>query len=352
MSATESPARPSAKRLIVLGAASVLVALGFAYVLHAGALPALPHDIGLDRVGRWNLLAYSAMWLCVVLIKATRWSFQLSPMAQVPLTRVISASIIGYAATLALPFRSGEVVRPAVISRGTSISFFAAFSTSATERVIDAVFASTILLVSLSNAQVITPLPDSIGELQVPTKVVTVFGYGAAVVSLSAVSAAIGFYYFQTLAVRLIRNTLGRLSEKLGEVVVRVLSEFARGLEFLVSSRHASRYLLTSAAYWIAYWLSTWFLLTRSGFEEASWAQTGVVVGTLAFGMSLPNAPGFFGSFQIAVYASLALFFQTTRIQTDGAIFVFWLYLLQLGWIFVLAPVALVVERRARKAVA
>jgi hypothetical protein len=343
--------RPRAARIVVLTVASLLLAVALAAVLRAGALPFVPDDVDPARVGLANLAIYSAAWLVVVFLKAWRWRFQLAPVATVPLTRVVSCSVLGSAATLLLPFRSGEFARPALITRGTAVTFFAAVSTSASERIIDAVFASFVLLVSLGSADVLSPLPDHIGQLAVPTRIVTVLGTSAAAVSIAAVTAAVLFYRFHATALWLIRTTIGRLWPALGEWLAHSLGEFARGLSFL-ASRHALGFALISTAYWALYWWCTWFLLSRSGFPTVSWAQTGAVVGTLAFSMSLPNAPGFFGTFQIAVYASLALFFPPLAVQTDGAVFVFWLYALQLGWIFTLVPLALWVERAAqRKAV-
>jgi uncharacterized protein (TIRG00374 family) len=327
--------------VMALGSAGLITSL--VMVLRAGALPFVPEDPG--SVGVVNLVVYSATWLVVIFLKAWRWRFQLLPVEDIRLGRVLSASILGYAATCLLPFRSGEVVRPALIARNTNISFIAAASTSASERVIDAVFASAILLVSLASADVITPLPDHIGDLAVPTKVVAVFGYGAAAASIAVVALAVLFQRFHHTTEGLIRATLGRLSQRLQDGVLKILTELARGLAFLTSSTHALSFAAISLAYWMMYWLSAWFLLRSSGFGEVSLAQAGAVVGTLAFGTSLPNAPGFFGTFQIAIYASLALFFPADAVQTDGAVFVFWLYVLQLGWIFLLSPLALVVER-------
>jgi glycosyltransferase 2 family protein len=345
MAAPPGPSRPSSTRLIVLAGASLLAVLGLWQVLRAGALPFLPPEVNPALVGIGNLVAYSSAWLLVIFLKAWRWRFQLAPVEIIPMRRILSASIVGYAATLLLPFRSGEVVRPALIARNTRVSFLAAVSTSASERIIDAVFASAILLSSLASAEVITPLPDHIGELAIPTRVVTVFGYGAAATSIAAVVAVVLFRAFHDAALSLIRATLGRVWQRAADWVISVLTELARGLAFL-TSRHAASFVAVSAAYWIAYCLSAWFLLRVAGFPEVTLAQTGAVVGTLAFGMSLPNAPGFFGTFQIAIYASLALFFPAERVQTHGAVFVFWLYVLQLGWIFALTPLALLAERR------
>lgn len=347
---SDTRVRPRASRLLLLTLGSLGLALALAAVLRAGALPFAPDEVDPGRVGIGNLATYSAAWLLVIFLKAWRWRFQLAPVANVRLLRVVSSSVLGSAATLLLPFRSGEFARPALITRGTKVTFFAAVSTSASERVMDAVFASIILLVSLASAEVLSPLPDRIGELAVPTRVVTVLGTGAALVSIASVLGAVLFYRFRELALALIRGSIGRLWPRVGEWLARGLGEFARGLSFLASSRHALGFVLVSSAYWGLYWWSTWFLLSRCGFPDVSWAQTGAVVGTLAFSMSLPNAPGFFGTFQIAVYASLALFFPPDAVQHDGAVFVFWLYALQIGWIFALAPFAGWLERALQRA--
>jgi hypothetical protein len=54
-------------------------------------------------------------------------------------------------------------------------------------------------------------------------------------------------------------------------------------------------------------------------------------MGVLGLGVVVPNAPGYFGAFQLSLYAGLALYFQADVVTAAGAVFVFYAYVLQLG---------------------
>ena len=80
---------------------------------------------------------------------------------------------------------------------------------------------------------------------------------------------------------------------------------------------------------------------------ELSYAQAMVVLGVLGLGFSLPNAPGFFGSFQLALYAGLAVYVAPRYVVNEGAVFVFVYYLAYIAQVVVLALLSLAVEALA-----
>ncbi len=344
---TRDPGKLRKRRWLLLVLVSVLLAGGFWWLLRSGGLPVLPSSDVIWRLGWGPVVVYSLLWQLTLFFKALRWYFQLAPLASVPISRVFSASWVGYSAQLLIPLKAGEFVRPALISRGTPITFFAAVSTSATERIVDAIFGSTILIVCLLNAQVLDPLPERIGDLPVPAKVVPTLGYGFAALALVAVLVVVIFYIKREASKRLIQLTLGKISPKASAVVQEKLGELADGLTLVSSPKHGLRYALMTAMYWGSYMLGIWYVVRASGFSELSLAQAGVVTGTLAFSFSMPNAPGYFGIFQVSIYAALAVFYPASAVQDLGATAVFWLYVLQLGWSLSMAPIGAWMEHRA-----
>jgi hypothetical protein len=54
----------------------------------------------------------------------------------------------------------------------------------------------------------------------------------------------------------------------------------------------------------------------------------------------VPNAPGYFGAFQLSLYAGLALYFRTDIVTTNGAAFVFYSYLVQVFVTILIASIA------------
>jgi hypothetical protein len=55
-----------------------------------------------------------------------------------------------------------------------------------------------------------------------------------------------------------------------------------------------------------------------------------VVLGVLCLGVLAPQAPGFFGAFQVSLYAALAMYFAPEQVVGPGSAFVFLLYVVQL----------------------
>ena len=331
-------------------AALIVVSLGIGviawWLLRAGALPILPPASAIAQVGLAPLLVFSALWWATVAFKCLRWHWQLVPIAEVPLHRVLTVNLVAIAAVALFPFRSGEFVRPVLISRGTNVPFLAAMTTTMAERVLDGLFASVLLLVSLAGAAIIDPLPTRIGELPVPAAVVPTLGYTASIVTLCVAGLILAFFYFKQPTIRLVRSVVGAFSPKLSVFVSTKLEELSRGLEFLGSWRTALPFLIASTLHWTAHLIGLWYLFTHAGFPDLTLAQAGVVLGTLAFGSGLPNAPGLFGIFQMAIFASLALFYVPDVIQGAGGVAAFWLYVLEMGWCLALALVGLFFERR------
>ena len=77
-------------------------------------------------------------------------------------------------------------------------------------------------------------------------------------------------------------------------------------------------------------------------------AEATVVVGVLGLGFALPNAPGFFGAVQLALYAGLAVYVAPEKVVHEGAAFVFIFYLVYLIMVVMVSLVGILMEYRDR----
>jgi hypothetical protein len=82
------------------------------------------------------------------------------------------------------------------------------------------------------------------------------------------------------------------------------------------------------------------WLMRGCGLTSATLGQAWVAMGILGLGVVIPQAPGFFGAFQLSLFAGLALFFRTDIVVSTGAVFVFYCYLIQVGITSLLALIA------------
>ena len=71
----------------------------------------------------------------------------------------------------------------------------------------------------------------------------------------------------------------------------------------------------------------------------------------IGLGLVVPNAPGYFGTFQISAYSAMVLYYPLEVVTAAGAAFVFLLYVVQMSLTLVGAAVALLVgvEPRAMR---
>jgi glycosyltransferase 2 family protein len=324
--------------------ASIAVGGAFVWLLDAGALPVLPSAGDFASVRWWTVAGYLALWLVVHYLRALRWYWLLVPIQRVPIGKILRVSFIGFAAIVALPFRTGEMVRPVMIRKRGELSGWAATGTIAAERVIDGLMLSVLLFLGLVTSRPLDPLPDRIGDLPVPAAVVPGAAYSAlALFALAFLTMAL-FYWRRDFARRLTEKSIGLVSAALARRLAESVEKVLSGLEFLPRPALLLPFLLMTLVYWLLNAGATWLLGWGVGFETMTYGQACVNMGVLALGILLPNAPGFFGAFQISVYAALALYFAPEEVVGPGAAFVFLLYVAQMAITFGTALVSMLLE--------
>lgn len=334
--------------------ASVVLAAAFVWLLRRGALPVVPPRTAFQGVRAWPLVAHTLLYLAALYVRAHRWAWLLEPLHPVPLRRVIGVSFIGYGALLLLPFRAGEVVRPAMIRERGKLSGWAVLGTVAAERVIDGLVLSGILLVALQAARPLSPLPDRIGDLEVPVALVPAAAYSALGVFALAFAAIGLFWWRRAWATRLIDATLGRVSTRLARRVAGAIGLLADGLGFLPRARVTARFFAATVLYNGMIAFAIQLLVQGAGLDSIDFFQACAIMGVLQLGVLLPNAPGYFGAFQISVYVGLAMYYPPATVMGAGAVAVFLMYTIQVGVTLLAAAVAFLVEhvsaREARDA--
>lgn len=324
--------------------ASVFVGAGFVWLLGAGGLPVVPTRSAFAGLRWWTVPVYALIWLAVLLLRSARWHFLLAPIKVVPLRRIVTVSLIGMAGLILLPFRLGELIRPAMIRKKGELSGWAATGTVGGERIIDGLFLSVLLLVTLPLASMLSPLPDRIGALPISPSVVPRAAYSAAVLFAAAFVAMAVFYWHRAFARRLTRRVLGIVSTRLADGLSDAVERVASGFGFLPRIRYSGPYVLVTLVYWVVNIAGVELLMWGVGLDGVTFARACVVIGVLALGILVPSAPGFFGAFQFSLYAALALFFAPNRVVSSGAAFVFIVYVTQMSVSLVAGFISLLVE--------
>jgi hypothetical protein len=323
---------------------SLLLVIGFSWLLAAGGLPLLPPPGTLERLDLACFLGFVGATLFHLLTKYGRFQFLVAPLARVPLSRVMIINAVAMAFITLLPLRLGELARPAMLRKKGHLSAWAVTGTVAAERIIDGLLFSTMLLVGLWFAAPQASLPDRVGDLPVPAALVPQAGRVAALVFGLAFVIIAGFYWNRALARRATEKTIGLVSARLGSRVADIVQRLSDGLRFLVNPRYTLPFLGVTAVSIAAQVWSIELLANAVGLSELTFGQSAVVLGLVSIGYTLPNAPGFFGTVQLALYAGLAVYVAPERVAREGGALVFLFYTVHLGSILVLAAIGMALD--------
>jgi uncharacterized membrane protein YbhN (UPF0104 family) len=299
--------------------------------MHAGALPLFPPEGTLANLDTGLVAAAVLTQLGSMVMRLGRVHFLLAPIAKISFPRLISTMCITIGLITFLPFRLGEVARPALLREKGKLSGWAVTATVGAERIIDGVVFALLLLLGLTFAQPHEPLPDHIGNLAIPAAYVpraaklAAAGFSLAFLTMTA------FFLWRGFARRLTERVLGVFSKKFALFVADAVERVSDGLRFLPNLKYTVPYLLVTVVSTALNICTIKLLTSAAGLPSLSFAQTAVVFGVMALGFAVPNAPGFFGAIQLALYAGLAVYVEPAKVVHEGAAFVFVYYVNYLG---------------------
>lgn len=326
--------------------ASVVLLGAFGWILNEGALPLVPRKEAFAHLDVWGVVWMSLTLMTAILLRLGRCHFLFAPIARISFTRLMSVSFVALGLLTFLPLRLGEMARPAMLREKGKLSAIAVTSAIGAERIIDGVVFSAALLIGLAFAQPHTPLPERIGDLPVPAALVPRAAQVAALVFGAAFVLMAAFYFWRSFARRMTERVLGVFSQRLAARVAGLIERLSEGLRFLTDIKHASLFVLATIAAHLIQVLGIAVLSNAVGLADLTFAQANVVLGVLALGFALPNAPGFFGAFQLALYAGLAVYVSAERVVQEGAAFVFIYYAVYIAEVVFLAIVGILAEYR------
>lgn len=272
-------------------ALSLLVSGVFLYLAFRNVpLAGLEAALGRVRPG-WLLLAVAVSFLIMV-FRAWRWQLELVPLERIPLGRLWAITAVAYLAINLLPARLGEVVRPWLLSRRSSVSFSNVVGNLVVEKTMDSVVILFYILTGL------------IAVDNLPTWVRT----GAMIPAVFAVTLVVLVVLLWWRGEAFVdRWLLRRLPERFGASLKRVLSAIIAGMQVLPNPTLLLAVFLVSLALWFLPILSSYIMIRAFDFNLPFSAAV-VVFIFIGFGTALPNVPGMIGPYQYACVLALELF--------------------------------------------
>jgi uncharacterized protein (TIRG00374 family) len=225
-------------------------------------------------------------------IRALRWRLLLGPVKLIPIKSLFAATMIGAMGNNILPARLGEVVRADAIGRKENISRSASLATIVVERMMD-LFTVLIFLGAVISS--------------VPSKEIKTGGYTMLAVSIAALVFLLLLRAKTSSALKVLRVFCRPLPENLGARIERMMMSFVEGLEILTKGRHMPAIFVLSVLIWLSLTSSVIFMFMAFGWDLPIHAAVVVLVAT-AFGVMIPAAPGFVGTYHVSCQLGLAIY--------------------------------------------
>jgi glycosyltransferase 2 family protein len=251
---------------------------------------------GMSRVGVGWVMASVLAGLFSLVIRAIRWRVLLASVRSVDTGALVSATFVGMMANNLLPARLGEFVRAWVLARREQIPVPTVLATIVIERLMDVFAALMILGLCLAS------LPG-LGSAAGLFKQV---GFGV----LAVASAGLGVLFILVRYPHPILASAERWSRHLSpRWTVRALDPLRAFLEGLWVFRSGAR-LAGAAGLSLVIWalaIGSFHVLAEGFRLGLTPLQTALVFVIVLFGVALPSAPGFVGTFHGFCVAGLAM---------------------------------------------
>jgi glycosyltransferase 2 family protein len=239
---------------------------------------------------------------CTFPLRARRWRPILDPIApDLPFAPLWSATVIGMMINNVVPVRAGEFARAYALSRSTpSVTFPAAFASLAVDRLFDAVVVFGLMFLAMLDPA----FPQGAQVLGRPAASYAIGGVVLIVVVMAAMYAMV-LFPARVLAVyeAVVRRLVPRLEERGRVAIVAIID----GLSVLRTPGRFAAVFAWTLAHWLcnaaAFWIAFRAFGITSPFSAALFLQ-----GLIAVGVAAPQAPGYFGVFELFGQVGLGLY--------------------------------------------
>jgi len=244
--------------------------------------------IQLSYVIYFILLVILMQWL-----RSYRWGVILQPMEKIDQLSLFSVTCVGFLAIAGIPARIGELARPYLISKRSTIKMSSALGTILVERVLDGFSVLAIAVIVLF----LTDLPPWMIKSSI------IFFLLALVIFCFIVFLILR----RDTALKLINKILGKLPGKFAHRIDELIHHFIDGFQVITNIKFLLYLFFLSALVWVLDVLAIYILLLAFGFTLPVMASF-VVMIILIVGIAIPTAPGYIGNWHLACVLGLSIF--------------------------------------------
>jgi len=242
-------------------------------------------------------LSYVVLFIIVAIfmqwLRSYRWGVILQPLEKIDQLSLFSVSSVGFLAIAAIPARIGELARPYLIAKKSTIKMSSALGTILVERVLDSFSVLAIAVIVLF----LTDLPSWMIKSSVLFFLLT----------LAVFCCIVGLVWRREKALEILNLVLAKLPGKFANKIDELIHRFIDGFQIIVNIKLLVYLFFLSASVWLLDVLAIYILLKAFGFTLPVMASF-VVMIILIVGIAVPTAPGFIGSWHFSCILALGLF--------------------------------------------
>lgn len=278
-------------------------------VLSAGALYFAFRGIAFGKVMD-NVQHADALLLLLSVVAATftfplrawRWRPILAPIApDLPFAPLFSATVIGMMINNVFPVRAGEVARAYALSRSTPrVPFPSAFASLAVDRVFDVIVVFALMFLAMLD-------PAFPPKAQILGRSVSSYAATGIVIVCVLVAAMYVVVIFPARILGLYEMVARRIAPRLEERGRAAIVSIIHGLSVLRTPGRFVSVLAWTIAHWLCNALAFWLAFRAFGITAPLSAAL-FLQGLVAIGVAAPQAPGFFGIWELFGQAGLGLY--------------------------------------------
>jgi uncharacterized protein (TIRG00374 family) len=248
---------------------------------------------GMANIGYGFILLFLLLMIFMQALRAWRWGMILRPLGKLSTLTLFAITSVGFLAITALPARLGELLRPYLVARHSTIKMPAALGTVFLERFFDGV---TILTIA-SLTPFFTQLPPWLIKANFIFLLVNL-------ILLTVIILAV----FRRAMLEAFLNFFLRLCpRRWEELLSRLIQHFLDGFQIIGDGPRLFQILLLSFLVWLIDALAIYVLFLAFKFPLPLVAAF-VLMVILMIGIAVPTAPGFIGNWHYSCVLALDLF--------------------------------------------
>jgi hypothetical protein len=237
--------------------------------------------------------AFIIIILFMQFLRSYRWGVILKPLQKIDQLTLFSVTSVGFLAIASIPARLGELARPYLISKKSSIKFSSAFGTIIIERALDSLAVLFIMIIAL----LFVDLPSWMIKSGIIFLLIT----------LIFISCIVALIWQRERSLNILNRILNKFPGKLTLTIERIIHHLIDGFKIITDIKMLFYLFFLSAFIWFIDVLAIYILFIAFGFNLPVLAAVVLMIILIA-GIAIPTAPGYIGNWHFACILGLSLF--------------------------------------------